>query len=149
MEGIQIFWLVLVIAAAVIEGATTQLVSVWFAVGALAALVASLITDSVIIQLVVFIVVTVAALIATRPLAKKITKFHKTKTNSDRNIGQTAVVVSEINNTLGSGQVTVDGKIWTARSLDGNIIPKDSRVIVEKIEGVKLIVSPSEDSNEK
>ncbi len=135
-----IFWLVLAVVLGVVEACTPQLVSIWFSVGALCSCVTSLITEKIYIQIIVFVVVTVVTLIVTRPLAKRLTKTAKAHTNSDRYIGKTAVVVTEINNLSAAGQVKVDNSIWSARSTDNEVITKDSKVVVKAIEGVKLIV---------
>ncbi len=134
-------WIALLIIFAVAEAVTVQLVSVWFAVGALAGLIANLCGANVTLQIVIFISVSIICFVATRPLVKKFTANRIEKTNADRCIGDTAVVVEEINNVEASGQVKVNGNIWTARSLDNSVIPVNARVTVEKIEGVKLIVS--------
>lgn len=133
-------WIALLIIFAVAEAVTVQLVSVWFAVGALAGLIANLCGADVTLQIVVFISVSIICFIATRPLVKKFTANRIEKTNADRCIGDTAVVIEEINNVEASGQVKVNGNIWTARSSDNSVIPVNARVTVEKIEGVKLIV---------
>ena len=83
----------------------------------------------------------VLALVITRPLVKKYIRPKKEHTNADRVLNQTGIVVEEIDNVKATGQVKVDGKIWTARSADGTVIPYDSIVKTEKISGVKLIVS--------
>ncbi|MBE6828566.1 MAG: NfeD family protein [Ruminococcaceae bacterium] len=133
-------WVVLLIGFSVIEAVTVQLVSVWFAVGSLAALIASLFKVGVVGQLVIFLVVSIICFIITRPLVKRFSQNKIQSTNADRCIGQTAVVTEEIDNIKASGQVKVNGNIWTARSENGEIIPVDSMVTVIKIEGVKLIV---------
>ena len=135
-----IFWLVLLILLIVVEAVTAQMVTIWFAAGAAAALVAELLNAQVWLQWVVFIAVSASALIATRPLVRKLTKTRVQPTNADRCIGQTAVVMQEIDNVAGKGQVYVNGVTWTARSADGSVIGKDEKVTVEKIDGVKLIV---------
>ncbi|MBE6772314.1 MAG: NfeD family protein [Ruminococcaceae bacterium] len=135
-----IFWLVLLILLIVVEAVTAQMVTIWFAAGAAAALVAELLNAQVWLQWVVFIAVSAIALIATRPLVRKLTKTRVQPTNADRCIGQTAVVMQEIDNVAGKGQVYVNGVTWTARSADGSVIGKDEKVTVEKIDGVKLIV---------
>lgn len=117
-----------------------QLVSVWFAVGALAALIANLGGLNVIGQIVLFLVLSAVCLVATRPLVKKLTAAKIQKTNADRCIGAEAVVTEEINNLESTGQVKVIGNIWTARSTDDTVIEKGTVVIVERMEGVKLIV---------
>ncbi|MDD6526225.1 MAG: NfeD family protein, partial [Oscillospiraceae bacterium] len=121
--------------------ATAQIVTIWFAVGSVGALIANVVGAGTTVQLVVFVAVSILTLIIARPYLKKFTRTEMQRTNADRCIGETAIVTEEINNTQGTGQVKVGGNIWTARSLDSAIIPADEKVIVEKIEGVKLIVS--------
>ncbi len=135
-----IFWVVLLIALIVIEAATAQMVTIWFAAGSVGAIVAELLGAQPWLQWLVFIVVSVVALVATRPLVKKLTKTRVQPTNADRCIGKTAVVTEEIDNDAVKGQVNVDGVIWTARSSDGSVIEKDAKVKIEKIDGVKVIV---------
>lgn len=135
-----IFWIVLLVVLIIIEAVTAQLVTIWFAAGAAAALVAELCGLEQWLQWVIFIAVSAVALVATRPLVKKITNKTVQPTNADRCIGQTAVVTEDIINIDAKGQVNVNGVTWTARSSDGSVIKKDERVTVEKIEGVKLIV---------
>lgn len=139
-----IVWAVAIVVFGVLEGMTTQLVSIWFVLGAIAALIASLCSASFPLQVIIFVAVTVIALIATRPIVKKKINTKFEKTNADRCIGESAVVTEEINNIEAKGQVKTDGKIWTARSSDGSIIPENTVVTVEKIDGVKLIVKNGE-----
>lgn len=134
-------WLLLLIAFIVTELATAQLTTVWFAVGALISLILQMAgVKSIPIQVLVFIFVSLIALIATRPLVRKLTKNKNQPTNADMNIGKTAIVISDINNLEGSGQVKINGNVWSARSTDGEIISEGSTVTVQAIEGVKLIV---------
>ena len=134
-------WLGLTIVFAVVEGATAQLTTIWFALGSIAAMILSVCgVKSIIVQVIVFVAVSVIALIATRPLVKKIVHKRVEPTNADRNIGETGITVTEVNNLLGTGEVNLKGTIWTARSTDDAVIPADAQVRVIKIEGVKLIV---------
>ncbi len=135
-----IFWIVLLVVLIIVEAVTAQLVTIWFAAGAAAALVAELCGLQQWLQWIIFIAVSVIALIATRPLVRKATKSTIEPTNADRCIGKTAIVTEDIDNIAGKGQVHVNGITWTARSSDGSIFRKDERVTVEKIDGVKLIV---------
>lgn len=135
-----IFWIVLLILLIVVEAVTAQMVTIWFAAGAVGAIVAELLNAPLWLQWVVFIAVSAVALIVTRPLVKKLTKAKIQPTNADRCIGQTAVVTEEIDNIAGKGQVRINGTDWTARSADGSVIEKEEKVTVERIEGVKLIV---------
>ena len=136
----SIFWLVLAVVLGIIEATTPQLVSIWFALGAVGGCVTSLITDKIWIQVVVAVVITIVALVLTRPLAKRITTVKKTNTNSDRNIGKTAIVIADIDNVKAVGQVKVGYSVWSAKSADGTVIAKDTHVIVKAIEGAKLVV---------
>ena len=135
-----IFWIVLLVVLIAVEAVTAQLVTIWFAAGAAAALIAERCGLEQWLQWIIFIAVSVIALIATRPLVKKATKSTIEPTNADRCIGQTAVVTEDISNIDGKGQVQVGGTVWTARSSDGSVFRKDEKVTVERIEGVKLIV---------
>ena len=136
-----IFWVVLLVGLIVVEAVTAQIVTIWFAVGAVAAIVAEMLGAQIWLQWVIFIAVSVVALVATRPLVRKLTKTKVQPTNADRCIGKVAVVTEEIDNISAKGQVSVNGTVWTARSADGSVIPKDEKVKIEKIEGVKVIVN--------
>ena len=133
-------WLVLLVVFVVFEAATVQLVSVWFALGALAALIAAICHGPAWLQITLFILVSAISFAVTRPLVKKFSTSKIQKTNADRCIGDTAVVTEEINNLEAKGLVKVDGNIWTARSENNDVIPAGEKVTVIKIEGVKLIV---------
>ena len=140
MDSMTIIWLVVAVVMAIVEAVTVQLVSVWFAVGAVAGCITSLITPSVSIQLIVFAVVSALALFITRPLVKHIKVKKAEATNSDRLIGQEAVVIEAIDNNAAKGMVRVGMSKWTARSADDKPIEKGASVTVTAIEGVKLIV---------
>ena len=137
-------WIGFAVIMAVCEAATTQLVSVWFVVGAVCAALATLFTGSIAIQSVVFVSVSLISLIVTKPLVNKIKKSSKkVNTNSDRLIGRTGVVLHDIESPLSIGQVKVLGEIWSARS-DLAPIEKDKKIKVLAIEGVKLVVEQAE-----
>lgn len=136
----SIFWIVIAVVMGIIEAATAQLVSIWFALGAVAGCITSLFTGNIWIQIGVALVVCVITLIATRPLAKRVMNTEKAHTNSDKNIGKTAVVLSDIDNLNSRGEVKVGSVIWSAKSIDDEIIEKDNKVKVIRIEGVKLVV---------
>ncbi len=142
MAYMPILWLVLLIVFAVAEGLTAGLVSIWFALGALAALVASLLTDSLLVQVLVFAIISVITMAIIRPLAAKFFTPHHEPTNADRIIGSTAVVIVPIDNVNGTGQVKVGGKIWTARAPGQDVIPEGTMVKVLSIQGVKVSVEP-------
>lgn len=140
--NMTMIWLISMVILLVIEGVIPGLVSIWFAAGALLALVVSLLDAPLWLQLVVFLVSSLALLVLTRPLAKKYVKARTTPTNADRSIGEDCVVKEEIDNLRGTGAVIVDGKVWTARldTRDGKA-PEGTVVKAVRIEGVRLIVS--------
>ena len=135
---------------AVVEAATAGLVSIWFVAGSVAGLIAAIAGAGLLAQLVWFLAVSAAALALTRPLVKKISAPQAVPTNADRVLGQTARVTETIDNDRSTGAVYVDGKTWTARSVDGAVIPAESRVRVRRMEGVTLLVralEPAETTN--
>ncbi len=135
-------WLGILVVMTIIEIITTQLVTIWFAVGALASFIVSIfLPDSILIQIAVFVIISAVALIVTRPLVKKFYSRKSEPTNADMVIGKTAIVTETIDNNAAKGFVKVNGNIWTARSEDGSIIEKDSPVTIKEINGVKLIVA--------
>lgn len=139
-------WAALTIAAVIIEAASAQLVSIWFALGGAAAFIAALCNAGVKLQVALFVGVSLILLIATFPLVRRFNKKNVTeRTNADRYIGKSAIVIEDISNIDAMGQVRVDNQVWSARSSASNNIPKGTRVRVEKIEGVKLIVSPEQE----
>lgn len=133
-------WIAAIVIFGIAEAATAGLVSIWFVVGSVAALLAVQLDAQLWVQIVVFLAVSIAALVATRPLARKMLDKTIVPTNADRALRRTAKVVEEIDNENACGAVYVDGKTWTARSEDGEIIAKDSIVTVVRMEGVKLFV---------
>lgn len=134
-------WLALLLIFVVTEIATVQIVTIWFAVGALAALISSLITDSVVTQVVVMLAASLLSLICTRPFVKKLMKNDIQPTNADMYIGKEGVATEEINNLFGTGNAKIKGLDWSARSSDDSVvIPEGSKVIVHEIRGSKAIV---------
>lgn len=140
METTSICWLVVFILLILIELATMGLTTIWFAGGAVAGFVASMLGANVVIQAAAFFAVSILLLLFTRPFAVRYINSNKTKTNVDGLIGQEALVLEEINNIRETGCARLEGKEWTARSMNDTVIPKDTVVTVERIEGVKLIV---------
>ena len=139
----SLVWLILLIAFVVVEALTVSLVSIWFAAGAVAALIVSGFTSSWLVQFAVFAVVSAVALAATRPLVKKYINSRTQPTNADMLIGQECLVTEDIDNLAGRGAVSVGGKVWTARPQTDAPIPAGTAAIVLRIEGVKLIVTPA------
>lgn len=143
-NSINIMWFIAMVVLMVVEFSTVSLTSIWFALGALAALIAALCGAPIWLQVVWFLVVSVLALIATRPLVKKYINGKTTPTNADMLMGQTCVVMEPISNLSETGAVKIGGKVWTARSEDGTVFAPGEKVVAVRIEGVKLIVtSPS------
>lgn len=140
MTGI---WLVVTIAAAGIEAAVPALVSIWFVPGGLAGLICSLAGGPAWLQVVLFLAFSALALVLTRPLAKRLQKPGPESTNADRALGAQGVVTEDVDNLLGQGRVSVLGNSWAARSVEPQgKIPAGEQVVVERIEGVKLLVAP-------
>lgn len=142
------FWLGLLLLFIILEAATVALTCIWFALGSLAALISAAIApDLWWLQILWFIVVSAVSLIATRPLVRKHLNTKKAPTNADRVLDMEGVVREKIDNLSAAGIVFVDGKLWTARSENGETIEKDTLVTIHRIEGVKLIVSPARAEN--
>ena len=135
-------WLGAVILFGVVELATAGLVSIWFVAGALAALAGAVLGAELLTQVLLFVGVTAVALAATRPLVRRYTRRDTVATNADRVLGSRAKVTETIDNENSTGAVYVDGKTWTARSAEGDVIPAGEQVEVTSIEGVKLLVIP-------
>ena len=143
--NMTVLWLIAMIVLLIVEGVVPGLVSIWFAAGALAALLMALWGLPLWVQFLVFMVVSLVLLFLARPLAKKYINSRVTPTNADRIVGTDCVVTEEIDNLQGTGAVMADGKEWTARmdNRDGKA-PKGSVVKVLRIEGVRLIVTSKE-----
>lgn len=138
----SICWLVALVVLAVLEGITVTLVSLWFALGALAALITSFFVDNIWVQFAVFLVVSLVTLLVIRPLAQRYVTPKQVATNADRAVGAEGMVTQAIDNRTAQGQVTVGGAVWTARADPEEPIPEGTPVRVLRIEGVKLIVTP-------
>lgn len=137
------FWLIIAGACLILEIMSTGFLIFWFMVGALITMLFTFIIKNFIIQLAIFVISSTILLFATKPFVEK---FQKSSTNyqtSSSSIqGSTAKVVSEINPDEAKGQIKVNGEVWSAKSSNGTIIPEGTNVTVEKIEGVKAIVTP-------
>ena len=141
MDWMTLVWFGFLVVFLILEGATAAMVSVWFAGGALAAMVTTLLTDEVWLQILAFFAVSAVLLALLRPFARKLAATKKTATNVDSVIGKTGVVLEDIDNLAPAGQVKLDAMIWTARSTTGNKIPAGTVVKVDRVEGVKLYVT--------
>lgn len=139
-----IFWLFIFAVLLVIEIVTLGLTTVWFAVGSIAAFLAAYVGFGVLVQVIVFLVVSIVLLILTRPIAVKFFNQERECTNAESLIGQKAVVTEEINTVHSVGKVEVNGMEWSAKADESNIIEKDTIVLIKGIQGVKLIVEKEE-----
>ena len=148
MEYLSILWFLMMVAFLVAESSTVALVSIWFAVGALAALIASLLQAQLWVQITVFLAVSCVLLALLRPLVRKFLNPRIVKTNVDSIIGTVGKVTQTIDNLASAGQVKLGAMEWTARSVSGDVIPEGTLVRVERIEGVKVFVTPAEISAE-
>ena len=135
-----VFWIAVMVIMFIVEAATVSFVSIWFAGGALAALITALLGGESLVQFVVFTAVSVILLVCMWPLRNRLTRRGVVKTNADRVVGMTAVVTERIDNLVGTGAVRVDGKIWTARSINGETLEVGDIVLVARMESVKLYV---------
>lgn len=139
-----IVWSVAIVVFLVIEGVTAGLASIWFALGSLAALISALFGAPIWLQVVWFIVISAGTLYFTRPLAKKYVNSKTVPTNADHLIGMEGIVTQRIDNLGNTGLVSIDGKIWAARSAGDEVIEEGAKVNALEIRGVKLIVSEAE-----
>ena len=145
MEFVVIMWMGLLVLFLIVEAACPlHLVSLWFAAGCLAALGVYFLGAPLWLQITVFLVVSCALLAALWPLSKKYLKPRLTATNVDSVIGSTGYVTTAVDNIHGKGQVKLGAMEWTARSTTGETIPEETLVRVDRIEGVKVFVTPVE-----
>ena len=134
------FWFAAAAILVIVEIATLGLTTIWFAVGALIAGFLSLAKVHIVIQIIAFAAVAALLLFMTRPLAAKYLNRQTKRTNADSLIGEICLVTVPINNLKAEGQAVVKGQEWTARSIDGSLIPEGARVRIVSISGVKLMV---------
>lgn len=133
-------WIGLIVAFVIIEAVTIQLVTIWFALGSVAGLIAFACGLDTWLQILLFAVVSAISLVATRPFVKKFTRGRKQPTNADRYIGKEAIVTESIDNAEARGAVKIGGLVWTARTVDSESVDIGDKVVVESIEGAKLLV---------
>ena len=144
MDLVAIVWLVLLVAFLIMEASTVTLVSLWFAAGSLIALFASLLGAALWLQILLFLAVSTLSLIALRPVFRKFIRPKLTATNVDSVIGSVGLVTVSVDNVSAVGQVKLGAMEWTARSTAGAPIAAGTLVKVDRIEGVKVFVSPVE-----
>ena len=142
MNWAAAFWLIMIVVFLLAEASTVMLVSTWFAIGSLAAMLMALIGAGTGLQIAVFVIISAVCLTALRPLVRRHIAPKLTKTNVDAVVGSTGLVTVAIDNVSAQGQVKLGAMEWTARSESGEAIPQGTLVKVVRIEGVKAIVSP-------
>ena len=140
LTWMPLVWLALAVVFGIAEGATFNFVAIWFAIGAVSAIIPASLHMPVLLQLAVFILVSLITLIFTRPFAQKFIKTKRVHTNADSLIGRVGVVIVEIDADGDCGRVSVGGLDWAALSDDGEPIGLAEKVLIKRIEGVKLIV---------
>lgn len=134
-------WFIAIVGFLILEGVTYQLVSIFLAIGAVGGLVMYMLGFAFVPQMIVFLAVSVLMLCLLRPISVRMMKKNKEfRTNADSLIGQRVYITKEVNNIAGIGEGKVNGAEWTVRSADGSTIPEGTIAIIERIEGVKLIV---------
>ena len=138
-------WLILLIVFLIVEATTVSLVSIWFAGGSIIGLIAAALHAPWWLQILLALITALVLLYFTRPIAVKYFNKDRVKTNAESLVGQQAIVISEINNLQGIGQVTVNGQEWSARNVNSEEeIPVGSVVVIRAISGVKLMVELKE-----
>lgn len=142
MKFAAFVWLGLMILFLIAEGATVSLVSLWFAAGAVVAMFAALLGAGAWLQTGLFLVVSGALLLMLRPIVRRYLVPKITATNVDSLVGSTGLVTEAIDNVTASGQVKLGAMEWTARSTTGENIPQGALIRVDRIEGVKVYVTP-------
>lgn len=144
MNWAAIIWLILLVVFLGAEAATVSMVSLWFAVSAVVALLVALLGGAVWLQATLFLVISAALLAVLRPLVRRYITPQVTATNVDSVIGSMGRVTADIDNMSAEGQVKLGAMEWTARSTSGKPIPAGTLVKVDRIEGVKAFVTPAE-----
>ena len=137
-------WLILAVVLGVAEAVTISLISIWFAIGAVAAIIPAYFGVPIWGQILVFLAISAIAFAFTKRFFKDIVKVKKQPTNSDSLIGTDGIVTAEINNLEGTGKVYISGLTWSAKSLNGEDIPEGAVVTARKIEGATLVVETKE-----
>ena len=139
--SMTILWIVIAIICGIIEGVTFGLTTIWFAGGAVVAALMAACGFPIVVQIVVFVIVSFALLYFTRPVVQRAFNNNRVKTNAEGIIGKNAYVTEDVDNMRATGQIKIDGLEWTARTAkDGIIIKKDTLVTITAIDGVKAIV---------
>lgn len=139
-----LIWLGIAVLLGMIEASTVALVSIWFAIGAVAAMIPAYFSAPFWVQILIFLAVSALCFAFTRTFFKDVMKVRKQATNADSLIGEEGVVTTTINNLEGEGKVYISGLTWSAKSIDGKEISETKIVEVKEIRGVTLIVEEKE-----
>ena len=142
MVWAAVFWFILMVVFLAMESSTVSLVSIWFAAGSLVAMIAALLGAEIWLQIVLFVAVAVVLLACLRSVVRKFITPKIIKTNVDAVIGKTGPVLESVDNIQGKGRVKLGGMEWSARSTDGTPIAEGTIVRVDRVEGVKVFVTP-------
>lgn len=141
LDKMPYIWGAIIALAIILEATTNQLLSIWFVFSGLLVFILSLCDIPLTYQITIFAIVSFLLLIITKPLVKKLMHFKKEDTNLERVINKQAIVIQDIDNLKGIGQVSIGGNVWSAKSINNNVcIAKNEIVIIKDIQGVKLIV---------
>ena len=142
MVWAAVFWFILMVVFLAMESSTVSLVSIWFAAGSLVAMIAAILGAEIWLQIVLFVAVAVVLLACLRSVVRKFITPKIIKTNVDAVIGKTGPVLEFVDNIQGKGRVKLSGMEWSARSTDGTPIAEGTIVRVDRVEGVKVFVTP-------
>lgn len=137
-----ITWLVIAGFFFILEIATTGFLVFWLGVGALLSMLLSFFVDNIFIQILVFVVTSIVLIVLTKPLVKKFLDKKTVVTNAFSLVGQKAIVIEDINSVQSKGKVKINGEVWSAKTAEEGVIPKDTEVEITEITGVKLVVKP-------
>lgn len=146
MDWQAIFWLVAMLIFLMAEASTVSLISIWFAAGSLVALFAAMLGAGIKLQIILFLAVSAVLVLSLRKVVQRFIIPQTPKTNIDSVVGSVGIVKTPIDNVAAQGQVEIAGMDWTARSTSGELIPAGLKIRVDRIEGVKVFVSPAEES---
>ena len=141
MNWAALLWLIVMVVFLIAEGATVMVISLWFAAGALVAMIAAICNLAFWLQVVLFFAVSIGLLLSLRTLVRKFFTPKLTRTNVDAVIGAQGIVLETVDNVTGAGRVKVGAMEWAARSTEGRVLEAGQRIVVDRVEGVKLFVT--------
>jgi|SRR5690554_476601 len=141
-------WIVFIIVTIIIEIETFDLVSIWFTFGAIGALIAAALNAEILIQVAIFLVISILLLLATRPLAKRMAKKQRIATNVDRVIGMIGIITKEVT-PYQLGEIKVEHSLWRATNLNNQTFEVGEKALIKAISGTKLVIVKINDGTEK